>query len=97
MQVSALTWWRSARGKAVTNPSCCRRGLAAKPTAAGYGNRALAYLKQGDAAAAEADAGAALRLDPMFLKAWQRRAAARRALGRPLSAVADLEEALRCV
>ncbi len=56
----------------------------------GYGNRALARLRHGDAAAAEADAGEALRLDPTFLKAWQRRAAARRALGRSLSAVADL-------
>ena len=77
-------------------PGDCHRALAAKPTAACYGNRALAYLKSGDAGAAEADAGAALRMDAAFLKAWQRRAAARRALGRPLSAVADLEEALRC-
>ncbi|KAK9844184.1 hypothetical protein WJX81_007264 [Elliptochloris bilobata] len=71
------------------------RALAAKATAAGYGNRALAHLRSGDAGKAEEDARQALRVDASFLKAWQRRAAARRALGRPLAAVADLEEALR--
>jgi len=72
------------------------RALGVRPSAATYGNRALAHLRAGDAGAAEADAGAALRLDALFLKAWQRRAAARRALGRPLAAGAAREVALRC-
>ena len=77
---------------------CARlRSIAAGPSALAHANRAMAALKAGDAAAAEADCGAALELDGSYLKAWQRRAAARRALGRPLEAIDDLEAALRWV
>ena len=73
------------------------RSIKAGPSAAAHANRAMAALKAGDALAAEADASAALDLDAGYLKAWQRRAAARAALGRRLDAIDDLEAALRCV
>ena len=73
-----------------------RRSIGAGPTAVAHANRAMAALKTGDAAGAEADCSAALDLDPAYLKAWQRRAAARARLGRPLDAIDDLEAALRC-
>ena len=66
------------------------------PTAAAYANRAMAALRAGDAPGAEVDATAALALDGAYLKAWQRRAAARAKLGRRLDAIDDLEAALRC-
>ena len=61
----------------------------------GYANRAMASLKLGEAAEAEQDCTRALALDPSYLKAWQRRAAARVAMGRQLDAIDDLESALR--
>ena len=60
-----------------------------------YANRAMAYLKMGRYGDAERDCSAALKLDALYLKAWQRRATARRAQGKLPEAVADFEEALR--
>ena len=56
--------------------------VAASPTCLGYANRAMAALKLGDAAAAEADCTAALQLDGSYIKAYQRRSAARQLLHR---------------
>ena len=43
----------------------------------------------------ESDATEALRLDPSYIKAWQRRATARTRLGRLMGAAEDFEQALR--
>jgi tetratricopeptide (TPR) repeat protein len=75
--------------------TCYDRSLAVRPTSLAHANRALARLKLKQFAAAEADATAALALDGAYAKAWQRRAAARREMGRWLEAAEDLEEALR--
>ena len=69
--------------------------LSAKPTAVVYANRAMARLKLRQHAEAEADCSQAIALDGQYMKAFQRRAAARRALGRLLPAVEDAEAALR--
>ena len=61
-----------------------------------FANRAMVHLKAKEHAKAEQDCSSALALDPRFLKAWQRRATARRQLGKPLDAAQDIEEALRC-
>lgn len=45
--------------------------------AAAYNNRALAHLKLGNLADAEADCGYVLRLDPRNVKAFLRRGSAR--------------------
>ncbi|BDA43286.1 probable RNA polymerase II-associated protein 3 at N-terminal half [Coccomyxa sp. Obi] len=71
------------------------KGLEAGESSTGYANRAMASLKLGDVADAEQDCTRALALDPNYLKAWQRRAAARAASGRLLDAIDDLESALR--
>ena len=53
------------------------------PSCLAYANRAMAQLKLGNAAEAEADCTAALELDVGYVKAYQRRATARRCgLGR---------------
>ncbi len=71
------------------------RSIEAGASSVAYANRAMASLKLRDAAAAEQDCSAALALDPAYLKAWQRRAAARWELGKLLDAIDDLEAALR--
>ena len=71
------------------------RSIEAQPTCVAFANRAMAHLKAGNAAAAEEDCSAALQQDATYLKAWQRRSSARRALGRRLDAIDDLEQALR--
>jgi tetratricopeptide (TPR) repeat protein len=72
-----------------------RRSIEAQHTSVAYANRAMAHLKTGNAQAADEDCSAALALDPNYLKAWHRRCSARRALGRHLDAIDDLEQALR--
>ena len=74
---------------------CYSRSLELGPTAIAFANRAMAALKEGLLAEAEADCTRALELDPAYLKAYQRRGAARKGLGRPLPAAQDYEEALR--
>ena len=56
----------------------------------------MVALKLASPAEAEADCSAALKLDPAYLKAWQRRSAARKQLGKFWEAAEDCEEALRC-
>jgi len=55
----------------------------------------MASLKEGLLVEAEADCTRALELDPMYLKAYQRRGAARKGLDRPYLAAQDYEAALR--
>lgn len=54
--------------------------LALDPSCLAYANRAMVALRLGDAAAAERDCTAALKLDGSYVKAYQRRAAARQKL-----------------
>ncbi|KAL1513129.1 hypothetical protein ABEB36_002589 [Hypothenemus hampei] len=56
-----------------------------------YANRALCYLKKNNFIAAEEDCNTSLRLDHTYVKALQRRAAAREALGKLTLAINDLE------
>jgi tetratricopeptide (TPR) repeat protein len=58
-----------------------------------FSNRAMAQLKLKRFAEAEADCGAALRIEPTHIKSLQRRASARIALGKARAAVQDLERA----
>lgn len=74
---------------------CYDRSLALEPTPQAYANRALAALKQGRPADAEADCAAAIALDPSYVKAHHRRGSARLALGQPAAAAADFEAGLR--
>lgn len=78
-------------GTAVSHYSASIREL---PTAVAYANRAMAYLKLGRDADAEADCTEALRLDPTYLKAIQRRGTARRQLEKHMDAVNDFEAAV---
>ena len=64
-------------------------------TAAAFANRAMARLKLGMTAEAEADCTAALALEPTYVKALQRRAASHAARGQLLQAAADLDTAAR--
>ena len=75
--------------------TCYERSIKVEPTAAAHGNRSMALLKLKRWAEAETDATEALGLDPYFLKAYQRRAAARTEQGNWLGAAEDTEEALR--
>ncbi|XP_050306192.1 RNA polymerase II-associated protein 3 [Anthonomus grandis grandis] len=59
-----------------------------------YANRALCYLKKNSYIAASEDSTLALRLDGTYVKALQRRAAAKEALGKLDEASADLEKVL---
>nr|CAD7427844.1 unnamed protein product [Timema monikensis] len=59
-----------------------------------YANRALCFLKTQDYRSAETDCTASLQLDESYVKAYQRRAAARVALGQLTEARADLEKVL---
>lgn len=72
-----------------------RRSIEAQPTSVACANRAMAHLKTSNAQAAHEDCSVALSLDPAYVKAWHRRSSARRALGRHLDAIDDLEQALR--
>ncbi|XP_054277821.1 RNA polymerase II-associated protein 3-like [Macrosteles quadrilineatus] len=60
-----------------------------------FANRALCYLKKKKFEMVESDCTASLRLDPTYVKAMLRRAAAREALGRIEDACYDLRNALK--
>ena len=55
-------------------------------------NRAMALIKKGQFAAAEADCTVAIDLDPTYVKAYQRRATAREKLKRKVEAMADYQK-----
>nr|CAH7745186.1 unnamed protein product [Callosobruchus chinensis] len=59
-----------------------------------YANRALCYLKKNDFARCEKDCGLSLKLDPTYVKAYQRRAAARISLKQYEFAESDLIKVL---
>ena len=58
-------------------------------------NRAQAHLALKQWGKAEADGDRAVALDPAYVKAWVRRAAARRSRGKYLESIRDLEQALK--
>ncbi len=68
------------------------RSLSQKQTAVVYANRAQACLKLGQAAQAEKDCSEALELFMQYIKAWQRRATARKQLGNNFGAAEDFEQ-----
>ncbi|GFR44467.1 hypothetical protein Agub_g5728, partial [Astrephomene gubernaculifera] len=74
---------------------CYSRSVELQPTCLGHANRAMALLKLGRWQDAVADCTAAICLDPAYVKAYQRRAAAHRQLGSALQAARDWEAALR--
>ncbi|KAK6911654.1 RNA-polymerase II-associated protein 3-like, C-terminal domain [Dillenia turbinata] len=72
---------------------CYSRSIALSPTAVTYANRAMAYLKIKKEA--EEDCTEALNLDDRYIKAYSRRATARKELGKLKAAIEDSEFALR--
>ncbi|TYJ11782.1 hypothetical protein E1A91_A11G300000v1 [Gossypium mustelinum] len=61
---------------------CYSRSIALSPTAVAYANRAMAYLKIRKFQEAEDDCTEALNLDDRYIKAYSRRATARKELGK---------------
>lgn len=61
------------RGQYERAAECYSRSLVLEPGCLAAANRAMALLKLGRAAEAEADCSDALRLDPLYVKAYQRR------------------------
>jgi hypothetical protein len=72
-----------------------QRSLALGPTSIAHANAAMALLKLNKHSEAEAACTAALALQPEYVKALQRRGAARKALGSYWAAVEDFEAALQ--
>lgn len=71
------------------------QSIALQPTCLAYANRAMAELKLEEYSAAEADCTKAIALDAAYTKAYLRRAAAAKELGKLLEATEDYEHALR--
>ncbi|XP_010480252.1 PREDICTED: RNA polymerase II-associated protein 3 isoform X1 [Camelina sativa] len=74
---------------------CYSRSIALSPNAVAYANRAMAYLKIKRYREAEVDCTEALNLDDRYIKAYSRRATARKELGMIKEAKEDAEFALR--
>lgn len=74
---------------------CYSRSIALSPTAVAYANRAMAYLKIRRFQEAENDCTEALNLDDRYIKAYSRRATARKELGKSKECFEDAEFALR--
>ncbi|KAG2317039.1 hypothetical protein Bca4012_067934 [Brassica carinata] len=74
---------------------CYSRSIALSPNAVAFANRAMAYLKIKRYREAEADCTEALNLDDRYIKAYSRRATARKQLGMIKEAKEDAEFALR--
>ncbi|CAN6827841.1 hypothetical protein Bca4012_030525 [Brassica carinata] len=72
---------------------CYSRSIALSPNAVAFANRAMAYLKI--KRLAEVDCTEALNLDDRYIKAYSRRATARKQLGMIKEAKEDAEFALR--
>ncbi|CAL0300132.1 unnamed protein product [Lupinus luteus] len=74
---------------------CYSRSIALSPTAVAYANRAMAYIKLKRFQKAEDDCTEALNLDDRYIKAYSRRATARKELGKIKGSMDDAEFALR--
>ncbi|XP_044498112.1 RNA polymerase II-associated protein 3-like isoform X2 [Mangifera indica] len=74
---------------------CYSRSIALSPTAVAYANRAMAFLKIKRFQEAEDDCTEALNLDDHYIKAYSRRATARKELGKLKESIEDSELALR--
>lgn len=86
-------WFKT--GDYLQAKECYSASIDQEPNSLAYANRAMASLKLGETRLAEEDCTAAIALDPLYLKSWQRRGAARQEQGRLEEATADLEMALR--
>ncbi|XWS58095.1 hypothetical protein CRYUN_Cryun08bG0005400 [Craigia yunnanensis] len=75
--------------------NCYSRSIALSPTAVSHANRAMAYLKIKKFQEAEDDCTEALNLDDRYIKAYSRRASARKELGKLKESIEDAEFALR--
>ncbi|KAJ1692057.1 hypothetical protein LUZ63_008755 [Rhynchospora breviuscula] len=73
---------------------CYSRSIALSPTAVAFANRAMAYLKIKRFEEAETDCTEALNLDDRYVKAYSRRATARKELGKLKEAMEDAESAV---
>jgi len=71
------------------------KAIEAGPTAALYGNRAFCHVKVENFGSAIADADAALKLDPRYVKAYYRRGTAMLGLGKLKSAQACFKQVLK--
>ncbi|XP_015874894.3 uncharacterized protein LOC107411756 isoform X1 [Ziziphus jujuba] len=74
---------------------CYSRSIALSPTAVAFANRAMAYLKIKSYQEAENDCTEALNLDDRYIKAYSRRATARKELGKLKECLEDAEFAMR--
>ncbi|KAJ7977859.1 RNA polymerase II-associated protein 3 [Quillaja saponaria] len=74
---------------------CYSRSIALSPSAVAYANRAMAYLKLRRYQEAEDDCTEAVNLDDRYIKAYSRRATARKELKKLKQSVEDAEFALR--
>ncbi|RIA04267.1 hypothetical protein BRARA_K01511 [Brassica rapa] len=74
---------------------CYSRSIALSPNSVAFSNRAMAYLKIKRYREAEVDCTEALNLDDRYIKAYSRRATARKQLGMIKEAKEDAEFALR--
>ncbi|CAA6654410.1 unnamed protein product [Spirodela intermedia] len=74
---------------------CYSRSIALSPSSVAFANRAMSYLKLKRYEEAEVDCTEALNLDDRYVKAYSRRATARKELGKLKSSLEDSEFALR--
>ncbi|KAG6537202.1 RNA polymerase II-associated protein 3-like [Zingiber officinale] len=74
---------------------CYSRSIALSPTSVAFANRAMAYLKLKRYEEAESDCTEALNLDDRYVKAYSRRATARKELGKLKAALEDADFAVR--
>ncbi|KAM5561023.1 hypothetical protein ABKV19_021904 [Rosa sericea] len=74
---------------------CYSRSIALSPTAVAFANRAMSYIKIKRFQEAENDCTEALNLDDRYIKAYSRRATARKELGKLKESIEDAEFALR--
>ncbi|XP_073113743.1 uncharacterized protein [Elaeis guineensis] len=74
---------------------CYSRSIALSPTSVAFANRAMAYLKLKRFEEAENDCTEALNLDDRYVKAYSRRATARKELGKLKASMEDSEFATR--
>nr|XP_010938248.1 RNA polymerase II-associated protein 3 isoform X2 [Elaeis guineensis] len=74
---------------------CYSRSIALSPTSVAFANRAMAYLKLKRFEEAENECTEALNLDDRYVKAYSRRATARKELGKLIASMEDSEFAMR--